>query len=153
MNILRKSILVGMMVAGIGSVAVAAPAENPHRHRPYADTKFDPAKRAERFDARQQALHDALKLTTQQEAGWKTYLAAIAPKAPAARPERASLKDLPAPQRLEQRLQFNKARLAQQEARLGALKTFYATLSPEQQKTFDGQLAGGRHHGRQHRHG
>ena len=152
MNILRKGIIVGVTLLGIGSAAMAAPVQETGRHHAYAETKFDPAKRAERIEQRQQKLHAALKLTANQEAAWNTYIAAIKPQLPAGRAERASFKELNAPQRAEKRLEFSKARIAHQETRLQALKTFYATLTPEQQKVFDEQTRGKRgHHG--HRHG
>lgn len=153
MNILRKSIIAGVTVLSLGAAAFSAHAEEAPRKHPYAATKFDPAKRAERFEQRQQKLHDALTLNTDQEAAWKTYLAAIAPKQPAGHAERAAFKELPAPQRMEKWIELSKTRLQQQETRLAALKTFYATLSPEQQKVFDEQTAGGaRRHG-MHRRG
>lgn len=149
MNTLRKSIIIGMTVIGMGSAFAAQAQETtaPH-HREYAATKFDPAKRAEHFAQRQQKLHDALKLTAAQETAWTTYIAAIKPQTPVGRPDRIDLKALPAPERLEKRIECQKERLAKQEARLAALKTFYAVLTPEQQKTFDQATQHeGRHHG------
>lgn len=150
MNILRKSVIIGITLFGIGSAAIAAPAQEAPRHHAYAETKFDPVKRAERFEQRQQKLHDALKLNATQETAWKTYIAAIKPQQPAGRADRVSFKELNAPQRLEKQLEFSKARIAHQETRLQALKTFYAALTPEQQKVFDEQSGGGQHrfHGR-----
>ncbi len=153
MNTLRKSFIISMTVIGLGS-AIAAQAQEttaPQQHT-YAATKFDPAKRAERMAQRQQKLHDALKLTPAQQGAWNTYLAAIKPQTPIGRADRVSLKDLPAPERLEKQIEFSKQRLAKQESRLAALKTFYAVLTPEQQKIFD-QAAQSRHgrHGGHHR--
>lgn len=156
MNILRKSIIVGMTVLGIGASAMAAPAVDAPREHAYAATKFDPAKRAERIEQRQQKLHDALKLTANQEAAWKTYLAAIKPQERIGRADPVALKtadaEMNAPRRAEKRLEFSKARIAHQETRLEALKAFYAVLTPEQQKTFDQQSHEGKHkrHGRRH---
>lgn len=153
MNTLRKSFIIGMTVIGLGS-AIAAQAQETTapQQRAYAATKFDPAQRAERVAQRQQKLHDALKLTPAQESAWKTYIAAIQPQTPIGRADRVALKDLPAPQRLEKHIELSRQRLAKQESRLAALKTFYAVLTPEQQKTFD-QAAPGRHgrHGGHHR--
>jgi Spy/CpxP family protein refolding chaperone len=153
MNILRKSIIVGLTMLSIGSAAMAAPAQEAPKHRAYAETKFDPVKRAERIEQRQQKLHDALKLNASQETAWKTYIAAIKPQQPVGRADRTSFKELNAPQRAEKRLEFSKAHIAHQETRLAALKSFYATLTPEQQKVFDEQAGHGRRHGRMHRHG
>lgn len=153
MNILRKSVIVGLTMLSIGSAAMAAPAQETPQPRNYAETKFDPAKRAERIEQRRQKLHDALKLTANQEAAWKTYIAAIAPRQPAGRVDRVSFKELNATQRAEKRLEMSKARMAHQETRLAALKTFYAALTPEQQKVFDEHSAHGGRKGHHHRHG
>lgn len=153
MNILRKSIIVGVTLLSIGSAAMAAPAQETAQHRSYAETKFDPVKRAERIEQRQQTLHDALKLTANQEPAWQAYIAATKPQQPVGRVDRVSLKDLNATQRAEKRLELSKARIAHQETRLEALKTFYAALTPEQQKVFDQQSAHGKRHGHQRRHG
>lgn len=152
MNILRKSIILGIAAFSIGSAALAAPGEPAGQHS-YAATKFDPAKRAERFNQRQQTLHDALKLNAHQEVAWQTYLGAITPKQPAGRPERIAFKEMTAPQRMEKRLELSRNRLQQQESRLAALKTFYGVLTPEQQETFDTQTAGRTGHGGKHRRG
>lgn len=153
MNLLHKSIIAGMTMLSIGSAAMAAPAQEIGQQRAYAETKFDPVKRAEHIAQRQQRLHDALKLTASQEAAWNTYIAAVTPQPPTERADRVSFKELNATQRAEKRLQLTKARLAHQESRLAALKTFYAALTPEQQKVFDEQTARGHRKGRMHRHG
>lgn len=152
MNILRKSIIAGLTVLSLGSAAIAAPAQDATHKHDYAATKFDPAKRAERIEQHQQKLHDALKLTANQEAAWKTYVAALRPQQADNHADRVSLKELSAPQRLEKRLELSKARIARDETRLQALKTFYAVLTPEQQKIFDQQSHDGRrrHHSRHH---
>ena len=153
MNILRKSIIASLAMLSIGSAAMAAPAQETTQPRNYAETRFDPVKRAERIEKRQQKLHEALKLTANQEPAWKAYIAAIAPRQDIARVDRASFKELNATQRAEKRLEFSKARIAHQETRLAALKTFYATLTPEQQKVFDEHSMHGKRKGHQHRHG
>lgn len=152
MNTLRKSFIVGMTIIGLNSAFAVQAQETtaPQRHA-YAATKFDPAKRAEHIAQRQQKLHDALKLTPTQETAWNTYIEAVKPQTPIGRPDRVDFKSLPAPERMEKRLALQKERLAKQEARLAALKTFYAVLTPEQQKTFDEATARqGRHHGKRH---
>jgi protein CpxP len=153
MNILRKSIIVGMTVLSLGSAAMAAPTQDAPRTRDYAATKFDPAKRAEHIEQHQQKLHDALKLTANQEPAWKTYIAATKPQEPAGRADRVALKELSAPERMEKRLEMSKTRTAHQETRLAALKTFYAVLTPEQQKVFDQQSHEGKRKMRAHRQG
>jgi Spy/CpxP family protein refolding chaperone len=89
-------------------------------------------------------LHDKLKLTAQQEGAWKKFAAASTPPNKEARPDPAELDKLTAPQRLEKGLEHMKAMETKLGEHLAALKEFYATLTPEQQKTFDEQTT---HHG------
>jgi hypothetical protein len=161
MNTIRKTLIIGMTVLGLGtagSAAFAADSPAPGRHGQALTQEQRDAKIAERqakfqemMVKHQAALHDKLKLTAAQEPAWSAFIAATAPKLPAARPDRAALAQLSAPERAEKRLEMHKQMLAQQETRLAALKTFYAQLTPEQQKTFDDATK--RHHGRGHGHG
>ncbi|MYN07045.1 Spy/CpxP family protein refolding chaperone [Pseudoduganella aquatica] len=147
MNTIRKSLIIGMTVFGLGvagSAAYAADAPAPGRHGQALTQEQIAAKMAERqakfkemVAKRQAALHDKLKLTAAQEPAWAAFTAATAPKLPAARPDRAALAQLSTPELMEKRQEMHKQMLAQQEVRLAALKTFYAQLTPEQQKTFD----------------
>lgn len=110
----------------------------------------------ERVARRQAALHDKLKLTGNQEAAWKTYVAAATPPAPPARPDRAQREKMSAPDRMEKRMTMMKEREAHMASHLTAMKTFYATLSPLQQQIFNdnvGHGMGGRGRGHGHGHG
>ncbi|MGO4380089.1 Spy/CpxP family protein refolding chaperone [Pseudoduganella sp. RAF53_2] len=151
MNTLRKAFVVGAAVISLGSVAFSAQAQDTP-HRQYAATKFDPAQMSARLDKRLQKLHDALKLNSSQEAGWQTYAAAIKADIPTTRPDFASFKNLSTPEKMEKRIEFSKTHITQMENHLAALKTFYATLTPEQQKTFDQAMSHARH-GRWSQHG
>jgi hypothetical protein len=116
--------------------------------------RMDPAQRMERMKEhrakRMAALKDKLKLTAAQEGAWSTYTTANQPPA-GARPkrmERAEFAKLTTPERLE-RMQTRQAeRSAMFAKRADATKTFYAALTPEQQKTFDAETvhAGGHGH-------
>ena len=161
MNTIRKSLIIGMTVLSLGAVgssAFAADTPAPGRHGQALTQEQRAAKAAERqakfkemVAKHQAALHDKLKLTAAQEPAWNAFVAASAPKLHAARPDRAALAQLSAPERAEKRLEMRKQMIAQHETHLAALKTFYAQLTPEQQKTFD--EATKRHHGRGHGHG
>ncbi|HEY0061996.1 MAG TPA: Spy/CpxP family protein refolding chaperone, partial [Telluria sp.] len=106
---------------------------------------------AERAAARQQQLHDALKLSPGQEGAWSNYQAALAPKARAdQRPARTNWKALSAPQRLERQIAHSRQRTERMEARLAALQSFYGALTVEQKKLFDEKNQG---HGGHHRGG
>jgi protein CpxP len=104
----------------------------------------------ERIARRQAALHDKLKLTGNQEAAWKSYIAAATPPAPPARPDRAQWEKMSAPERMEKMMTMMKEREAPMAAHLAAMKTFYATLSPLQQQIFNDNVGGGMGG---HRHG
>lgn len=148
MKTLYRAFVIGATVIGLGSPAVSAMAQDTPHHQ-YAATKFDPAKMAEHMDKRAQKLHDALKITPAQESAWQTYLSAI--KADMPQPgqfDRAAFREMPAPQRMEKMIEMSRSHTARMENHLTALKTFYAVLTPEQQKTFDhamGHFGAGHH--------
>ncbi|MDB5760770.1 MAG: hypothetical protein JWM30_4059 [Burkholderia sp.] len=104
----------------------------------------------ERIARRQAVLHDKLKLTGNQEAAWKTYIAAATPPAPPARPERGQWEKMSAPDRMEKMMGMMKEREGHMATHLAAMKTFYATLSPLQQQIFNDNVGGGMGG---HRHG
>ena len=135
MNTLRKSIIIGLTVLGLGSTTLAVQAHDVKAHA--AKHEQMQVKRGERAAAHQQKLHATLKLTPAQEAAWSTYTAAIKPAARGERAERGAWKALPAPERMAKRVEMAKQRVAMMETRLGATSTFYAALTPEQKKLFD----------------
>lgn len=99
--------------------------------------------RAQRMEQHQRQLHDALKLSPEQEEGWSKFAATRYPRA---LPE-GDLRDgsgLTAPERAERMLEFTRQQQQRLTDHVAALKTFYATLTPEQQKTFDSFHAGPR---------
>lgn len=158
MNTVRKNILIALAALSMGGAVVAAEQQAPApqgQQRPAltqeqhaARIAEHRAKRAEHMAKRQAALHDALKLSAAQEPAWNSFVAAHKPGEHMQRPDRAQWAALPAPQRMEQMIELHKQRTARMEARLAALNTFYATLSPEQKKVFDQQTM--RHHGGRH---
>jgi hypothetical protein len=89
-------------------------------------------------------LHEALRLTPAQEPGWRAFVAASQTSPEQTARQRAAQTMLPrltAPQRVDLSVAAMRADLRTLEARGEALKTFYATLTPEQQHTFDLQTA------------
>ncbi|PKO94244.1 MAG: hypothetical protein CVU16_03705 [Betaproteobacteria bacterium HGW-Betaproteobacteria-10] len=86
--------------------------------------------------AHHKQLHEALKLTPEQEAGWKKLLGAEQPKASTAgeRPDWSKFSTL---ERAEKRLELLNARQSHMAEYVAALKDFYETLSSEQKQTFD----------------
>lgn len=142
--------LVAVLAAGVLGYGVAAFAadgavEPCGHHQGMMDGK--PGKFMQK---RMEALHDQLKLSTEQEAAWKTWtesmrerFATMASK----RPDQAEMDKLPAPQRMERHLALMKEAQAQMESGLADLKTFYGKLTPEQQATFDKEFKFPQHRG------
>lgn len=140
------------MTAAIGSASVVA-AETGDKAAPGAQRmgwkKMTPEQWREKMVQRQAALHDKLKLTAAQEPAWKNYVAATTPSgAKAGWGNRAEMDKLSAPERMEKQLAMSKEREARMNARLAALKPFYAVLTPEQKQVFNQETSHSRwHHG------
>ena len=146
MNNLRKNILIGLTVLGMGSAAIAqTTAPESGRHASAVTQEQRQAKMAEFTAKRTARLHDELKITPAQESAFRAYIASTQPQPKQARGERASWKELSAPARMEKMIAMQKQRTAEMEASLPALNTFYSVLTPEQKKVFD--ETGMRHHG------
>jgi protein CpxP len=99
-------------------------------------------------EQRQQALHDKLKLNGDQENAWQKFVATgkeLRPKKQ--RPDPLEFAGLTAPQRMEKMLGRMHDREERMTKMLGALKTFYAVLTPQQQRIFDDSMPQpGEHH-------
>lgn len=128
----------------------------------------------QRRDARLAKLKETLKIAPEQEAAWSAFVARTAPegKPPARDDRRAGREDwrkLSTPERLDRMEAFKAERDAEMAKRNDAVRSFYAALTPEQQKVFDERATGprpgrhvkdhgpgahGKHHGQrlQHRH-
>jgi hypothetical protein len=98
------------------------------------------ARAAEAVSAELIRLHDDLKLSEAQESAWKQYATAIAPDAQAMARRRATqalLPTVPTPRRIAL-IEAAMAQDALDFKRQGAaVNTFYASLSPDQQRVFD----------------
>ncbi|MES2188644.1 MAG: Spy/CpxP family protein refolding chaperone [Pseudomonadota bacterium] len=137
-----------------GPAAAGKPAGPPGDHM----GRHDPAK-MQAFIARRQAdMKAKLKITPAQEGAWAAYTAAMQPPAHGARPtpeQRAEFDKLTTPQRIDKMKELHGQRMAAMSAAMDkrgeATKTFYAALTPEQQKVFDTEHAkhrgGPGHHG------
>ena len=144
---------------------IAQPKPRHHAHRMERGERGD---RMERMHARraahQERLKTRLQLTPAQEPAWLAFVARMQPeKGPRSQGEQTKWSELTTPQRLD----LMQARMAEREANMGkrfeAIKSFYATLNPSQQKVFDGErimglqrtgMKGmkGMHHGKDHPH-
>ena len=173
---LNGLILAGLLAtAGAGAMAQSAPAAAASaekldgRHGAHAMTgRHDPAKMQAWIARRQAALKAKLQVTPAQESAWTSFTAAMQPPVGmgqrATSGQRAEFDRLTTPQRIDKMREMRTQRMttmnAAMEKRGEATKSFYAALSPEQQKVFDAETLrmggrGGRHHheGGMQRHG
>jgi periplasmic protein CpxP/Spy len=155
LNFTTKTLVTAAALLGLaGSAAAQAPAPADGQRAHANDQQHH--KRGEHMAMRQQRLHDTLQLTASQEPAWAAFAASMKPAGDAMRAhhaDRAAMLAMPAPQRMEKAIERSKQRTARMEQRLAALKSFYAVLSPAQQKAFDAQAMhggqrwkGGMHH-------
>lgn len=153
MFISGKRFSIAVAALGFSMAAVAADADCHRPHDGAAPSAECAAKFAERIAQHQQKLHDKLKITPAQEAAWKTFTAKTTPTAPMNRPSRDEIAKLSAPEHMERMLGMMKEGEARLNARLAAVKEFYAVLTPEQQTIFNEQfkhMHRHRHHGFDH---
>ncbi|MDI1271162.1 MAG: Spy/CpxP family protein refolding chaperone [Polaromonas sp.] len=127
--------------------------------------RHDPAQMQARIAKHQADLKAQLKLTPAQEGAWTNFTASMQPPVHGARPDRAAMKaefdKLTTPERIDKMRALRAQRMTEMNAAMDkrgeATKTFYAALSPEQQKVFDSQRMGrggkgqGGHHGQHHK--
>jgi len=171
-----KSILKISLIAGLLAVTAASYAMGPmggqcdmgggmhgrHGMQQGRMGNMDPAKMQAMMDKRHAALKTQLKLTTAQEPAWTAFTAAMKPAADMMnkqRPDPAEMAKLSTPERIDKmktlRAQHMSDMAAAMDKRGEAAKTFYAVLTPEQQKAFDAhamQSMGGQRGGK-HGHG
>ncbi len=112
--------------------------------------RMNPAKMQAYMDKRHAALKTQLKLTTAQEPAWTAFVdshkvpAGMKGQPPAAM---ADLAKLTTPERIDKMKALRAQRMSEMTAamdqRAEAIKTFYAVLTPEQQKVFDAQTMQG----------
>ncbi len=147
MKKLTKAMLIGLITAGIGAGTYSAYADDAHcqdrgmRHEMGARGDWG----RDAMAKRQVKLHDALKLSPEQETAWNTFVEKMKPTGPMGKPDRSQLAKQTAPERMEAMLTFMKARQSRMEERLQAVKDFYAQLRPDQQQVFDQEFMS-RHH-------
>jgi periplasmic protein CpxP/Spy len=99
------------------------------------------AKRQKMMAERQAKLKDTLKITAEQEPAWNAFVARTAPQPRAMQPgqTREDWSKLTTPERLDKMQVLKAERDAEMGKRIEATKSFYAALTPEQQKVFDTQ--------------
>lgn len=145
-----------MIAKSLGALAVftavlpaAAAAQSAPPPAAYAH-RFGGPDRAARFQEhearRLKALHDLLQIRPDQEAAFQSFATALRPEPPAGAPmatppARQDMASLTTPERLDRMAKMMADHEARQRARFdrvsAAVKTFYASLSPEQRRAFD----------------
>ncbi len=146
-----QSLVIATVLAVAGGAAMAQMGGGMMDH---GGMHRDPAKMEQMHAKHLADLKAKLKITASQEAAWNTFTASMKPPADMGkRPDRAELDKLSTPERLEKMRALHKERMAAMDAamdkRIEATKTFYAALTPEQQKVLDAEHAkmGARGHG------
>ncbi|GAB2454368.1 hypothetical protein GCM10027082_00640 [Comamonas humi] len=135
---------------GAAPSASATAADGSMQHRRHHGSKEE---RQARMEQHWQSLKSALKISGSQEASWTTYVSAMKPQQRTAPPmDRKAFAAMTTPERIDAMQTMRSQHQADAERRGQATKAFYATLTPEQQKTFDAQSLKmfGRHHGGHH---
>jgi len=125
-RLLLAALLAASSVVALAQAPSTQPAPDPMRQR-----------MAERHEQRMADLKAKLNITPQQEAAWNTFDAAMQPPAAPQRMSREELNSMTTPQRVDLMQQRAAARQERMTQRGEAVKTFYAQLTPEQQKIFD----------------
>jgi len=151
----------------LASVAFAASAQTPPpapaeaataapsaQHAPHMHKHGDRAQRMEKMKERQAKrmteLKTKLQLRADQEGAWSTFATSRQPPAaPPQRPDRDAFAKMTTPQRLDLMKEHQASRTMAFERRADATRSFYAALTPAQQKTFDAETLkmGPRGHG------
>jgi hypothetical protein len=85
----------------------------------------------------QARLKEALKLGPEQEASWQEFIHATQPKVPNMHHDKEAMALMSVPERMEKRLAMAEHRLAVKRQHLQAFKTFYASLSVDQQRVME----------------
>lgn len=117
-----------------------APMMHMHRGHGGPDAATRHAQRAERQARHFAALKTRLQLSPNQEAAWTSFTNAMKLQEPLVRDRaafHAEMEKLSTPERIDRMQQLRKQTGERMDARMSAVKTFYAQLNPAQQKVFD----------------
>lgn len=156
---LLATIGASVMAQGAPTTPPAGPAASSRPAGPPGERvgRHDPAKMQAWVAKRQAEMKAKLKITPSQEGAWTTFTTAMQPLAHSARPtpeQRAEFDKLTTPQRIDKMRAMRTQRMTEMAANMDqrgeATKTFYAALTPDQQKVFDVEH---KRHGRHGEHG
>ena len=143
----------GILAASAYAVSADNAAGTPRceaRHQQQGAARWEDRRAAHRAE-----LKEKLALTADQEAAWNTFTESAQPGPRHPGIDRKAMREefekLRTPERLDRMQAMSDMRRVRMAERAGAIKTFYAQLSPEQQRVFDAE-AMPRHHRHGHRH-
>lgn len=147
MSFFQRRIAAAAVMAALALPVLAQPAPSmPAAAGASAQQAQKPGDWQERRQAhmaqRTNALKAQLKLTPEQEPAWTAFMAAMQPAERTARLDRLDrneMEKLTTPERIDRMRALRAQHAAEADRRGEAAKTFYAALTPEQQKTFDAQ--------------
>lgn len=157
--LMAKHAYVAALLAGAAAIAGAQTSPAPNTNTApmaghggpsgmmHAGGRHDPAKMQAAITKRLADLKGKLKLTPDQEGGWTAFSGAMTPLSMMGKGtqgnDRADFDKLSTPERIDKmramREQRHTTMTAEMSKREDATKTFYATLSADQKKTFDAE--------------
>ncbi|MDF1485654.1 Spy/CpxP family protein refolding chaperone [Ramlibacter sp. H39-3-26] len=158
MKPLQQRLAIATLLAAMGGTAAFAQPANtdapkgppPAGHMRHDMRHGDPAKTEAFMARREAALKEKLQITASQEGAWTAFTTAMKPSTRPEPPARDEFDKLTTPERIDRLRALRSEHQAQMDQRMDAVKTFYAVLSPAQQKTFDAEF---RHFDAPRRHG
>jgi len=127
-SMLLASLLGFLAAPAVAATHKCAPTE---AHGEYMDHHGD------RMEKHHKKLHEALKLTPEQEGAWKKLMDSEPSMAKPNHGKAEDMAKLTTPERADKMLERMKEQQAQQVEHVAALKALYAVLTPEQKQTFD----------------
>ncbi len=138
-----KPLLLAGLLCTLAAVSQAQPMPGPGSGSgpaPNPEMRAQHMQKMQSHWARRHAdLKAKLKLAPEQEGAWTTFTTAMKPPAALQRPNRAEMEQLNTPARLDKMQALRAQRNTEMDQRHAAIRAFYATLTPEQQKVFDAQ--------------
>ena len=141
MTLFRSTLIAATLLAGLSSLSFAQMGPGTggpgHEHMGQKHERM-----AQRHAQHLAELKTQLKLDSTQENAWTTFSQSMQPPAVLpVRPDRAAMEKLSTPERLDM-MQKHRAHMdAQMQKHVEATKAFYAVLSADQKKVFDGETA------------
>lgn len=149
--VVAAAVLGAAAVPTLAQPAPEAPATSQRAEAARHHNKMSPEQFRQARTRHVEAFKQKLQLTPEQEPAWTTFTESMKPQAHA-RLERKDLSQLTTPERIDHMRAVRAQRAAEADRRDEAVKTFYAALTPAQQKVFDSEGARMYRHGPKDKH-